>query len=44
MYLKQNVLFPKGLNWVQHWVSLFGSIVYFPGKLDFLALMGTRRE
>ena len=23
-FLKQNVLFPKGLNWVQHWVSRIG--------------------
>ena len=23
-FLKQNVLFPKGLNWVQHWVSRLG--------------------
>ena len=23
-FLKQNVLFPKGMNWVQHWVSRIG--------------------
>ena len=23
-YLEQNVLFPKGLNWLQHWVTRFG--------------------
>ena len=23
-FLKQNVLFPNGLNWVQHWVSRIG--------------------
>ena len=26
-YLEQNVLFPKGLNWVQHWVSRLGLLV-----------------
>ena len=23
-FLRQNVLFPRGLNWVQHWVSRIG--------------------
>ena len=23
-FLKQNILFPKGMNWVQHWVSQIG--------------------
>ena len=32
-FLKQNVLFPKGLNWVQHWVSRIGLLrAFFPGK------------
>ena len=26
-FLKQNVLFPKSLNWVQHWVSWIGLFV-----------------
>ena len=26
-YVEQNILFPKGLNWVQHWVSQFGLFI-----------------
>ena len=26
-FLKQNVLFPRGLNWVQHWVSRIGLLL-----------------
>ena len=28
-FLKQNVLFPKGLNWVQHWVSRIGLLLMY---------------
>ena len=43
-YLEQNILFPKSLNWIQHWVSWFD---YFDAKLGlnidtFLTLMETR--
>ena len=27
-FMKQNVLFPKGLNWVQHWVSRLGLLSF----------------
>ena len=40
-FLKQNFLFPKGLNWVQHWVSRIGlfrllSRDYYPMALQNL--------
>ena len=28
-YLEQNIFFPKGLNWVQHWVSQLGILGKF---------------
>ena len=31
-FLKQNVLFPKGLNWVQHWVSRIGLLIIHSNK------------
>ena len=34
-YLEQNVLFPKGLNWLQHWVGRFG---LFPELAEFSPL------
>ena len=33
-FLKQNVLFPKGLNWVQHWVSRIGLLFKECKKYD----------
>ena len=32
-FLKQKVLFPKGLNWVQHWVSRIGLLKFYKCNL-----------
>ena len=37
-FLKQNVLFPRGLNWVQHWVSRIGQMAVSTFFLDCSSL------
>ena len=31
-YLEQNVLFPKDLNWIQHWVGRIGLLLFCGGS------------
>ena len=43
-FLKQNVLFPKGLNWVQHWVRRLGLFYHWPRSYNVWHEPGNKSE